>query len=148
MAYPWTGPSADDFQNQQVQGALGEIRFGRHRRYLALLHVLTHDMQKRKVCGARTPFRALRAERIQPPQIWKAAEIMIRGCQRGPVLNRQRGKNGVRYQRTDCTVVADKFFQNFCVAWSRVQRNDARLPQPFANNRKCILGRSRIRPDS
>jgi hypothetical protein len=51
----------------------------------------------------------LRAERIQPPQVWKAAEVLVRRCQRGPVLNRQRGQDGIRYQRTDGVV-------NQCVA--------------------------------
>src|ERR1700691_2948128 len=32
--------------------------------------------------------------------------------------------------------------------WSRMQRNDAGLPQPFANDCKCFLGGFWVRPDS
>ena len=64
------------------------------------------------------------------------------------MFHRECGKDSVRYQRTGRSVVTDEFFQNLGMKWSRMQWNDAGLPQPFANDRKYVLGRSRIRPDS
>ena len=64
------------------------------------------------------------------------------------MFHRECGKDSVRYQRTGCSVVTDEFFQNLSMKWSRMQWNDAGLAQPFANDCKCFLGRSRIRPDS
>ena len=64
------------------------------------------------------------------------------------MFHRECGKDSVRYQRTGCSVITDEFFQNLSMKWSRMQWNDAGLPHPFANDCKCFLGRSRIRPDS
>ena len=64
------------------------------------------------------------------------------------MLHRECGKDSVRYQLTGCAVVPDEFFQNFSMKWPGMQRNDAGLPQPFANDCKYFLGGSRIGPDS
>ncbi len=90
----------------------------------------------------------LSSERVQPPQRREAAEVLIRRCQQGSIFHGECGKDSVRYQRTGCAVVIYQLFQNFSMKWPRMHWNDAGLPQPFANDRKCFLCRSRIRPDS
>ena len=55
------------------------------------------------------------------------------------MFHRECGKDSVRYQRTGCSVVADELFQNLSMKWSRMQWNDAGLPQPFANDLQMLL---------
>ena len=87
-------------------------------------------------------------EWVQPPELREAAEVLAGRCQQGSMFDGERGEYGVRYQWTSCSVITDEFFQNPGMKRSRMQRNDAGLPQPFANDCECFLGRFRIRPDS
>ena len=75
---------------------------------------------------------------MNPAQGLKPAEIAVRRCQDGAILQRQRGERRIAHQRACRAMPGDAAFQQFQVPGSRLDDDHSWLSQPLAKDLKGL----------
>jgi len=87
-------------------------------------------------------------EGIDPPQAWKAPEVLVGGGEGRTVLDGQSGEDGIGYQWAGYAVFCNQVFQNCSVTGAGLKDKYVRMCEKFVDDRKSLSGWARAEKDS